>query len=129
MVERFYLKSKDIGEGASLIGELIRLKKGEYRFRYLLHGDRFSDWFVQIPGFRDIHRTYESQEVKRYIIHRIVPVEGTWAAAAIMSQHGLRAYDEWDILVTLADQHEQYQLDKQPLCDSHELFYLYKERN
>ena len=125
MAEKYYLKSKDVGEGAYLIGELVRLAKGEYRFRYMLPGDRFPDWYVQIPGFRDTRRIYETQEVKRYIIHRIVPDEGTWAARVIMAQNGITAYDEWDILVALIDQHALYQFGSQPLSDSHELFYFY----
>ena len=125
MAEQYFLKTKDIGEGARLIGELTRLTKGEYRFQYTISGDRFTDWYVQIPGFRDIHRIYETQEVKRYILRRIVPAEGSWAAEVMMTQNGITTYDEWDILVSLIDQHEQYRLDSQPLCDSHELFYFY----
>ena len=127
MVERYYLMSKDLGDGPHLIGELSRLRKDEYQFRYMISADQFPQWFMQIPRFWDIRRTYETEEVMWLIINRLVPSEGSWAADALMQQNGIEQYDEWDLLESLIEQYEQYQLDTQPLCDSHQLFYFYKQ--
>ena len=110
-----------------MIGEIQRPQKGEYQFRYLIRGERFPEWFLQIPGMRDIRRTYGTRETLAYIIYRIVPEEGSWAAGALMGCHGLEVYDAWAILESLIAQHMRYGLDAQPFCDSHQIFYFYPE--
>ena len=127
MADRYYLLSKDTGDGPSLIGELRRLRRGDYQFRYMIRGDRFPEWYLQIPGLRDIHQLYGSRESKMCILHRVVPEEESWAADVMMKQHAFHAYDEWDMLEALIVQHGRYENDPLPLCDSHKIFYFYKE--
>ena len=125
MAEKYYLMSKDTGNGPYLMGELKRLGKGEYQFRYLINGGRFPQWFMQIPRLGEISRVYGTQEALYYIIHRLVPEKGSWEAGILMKQNGVAKYDEWDLLESLVASHEQYKVGKPPLCDSHQLFYLY----
>ena len=127
MADRYYLMSKDIGDGPYLIGELTRPESGEYRFRYLIDGSAFPAWFMQLPGLRDISKTYGTRETVHLIIYRIVPQEHSWEAGILMRQVGVSDYDEWDLLEFLIKQHERYRADSTPLCDSHQLFYLYSE--
>ena len=129
MADRYYLLSKDTGGGPSLIGELRRLRRGDYQFRYMLRGDRFPEWYLQIPGLRDIHQLYGSREARRFILHRVVPEEESWAADVLMQQHAIKGYDEWDMLEALIVQHAQYEneSDPLPLCDSNQIFYFYRE--
>ncbi|MCL1912553.1 MAG: hypothetical protein FWG10_01390 [Eubacteriaceae bacterium] len=125
MAEKYYLMSKDTGNGPCLMGELQRLGKGEYQFRYLVEGGMFPEWFMQIPGMGDISRVYSTKEALYYIINRLVPEEGSWEAGVLMGQNGIAEFDEWDLLESLVAMHGQYQAGKPPLCDSHQLFYFY----
>ena len=127
MADKYYLMSKDIGDGPYLIGEMLRLEPGEYRFRYLINGNRFPQWFMQMPGLRDISKTYGSRETLHMIIYRLVPQENSWEAGILMRQNGISEYDEWELLESLIEQHEYYKAHPAPLCDSHQLFYLYTE--
>ena len=127
MADSYYLLSKDTGDGPYLLGILMRLGEDEYEFKYLIKGDRFPHWFMQIPRLGDISRVYKTQEVLHYIIYRVVPEDDEWAAEVIMKNNGLRYYDEWTILELLINQHAQHMPHEQPLCDSHQLFYFYSE--
>jgi hypothetical protein len=127
MLNKYYLLSKDIGDGPYLLGELVRLSRGEYSFRYMIKGNRFPEWFMEIPEMRDMGRIYDTEEVKNFIIHRITPRESTWLANELMKQNGITIYDEWDILESQMETHDKYKVDKYPLSDSHEHFYFYPE--
>ena len=105
----------------------MRVGVGDYKFRYMIKGTQFPEWFMQIPRLGDMQKVYDTREVLHYIIFRVVPEDGEWAADVIMKQYGLSKYDEWVILETLIEQHKRYKLDVQPLCDSHQLFYFYSE--
>ncbi|MCL2136681.1 MAG: hypothetical protein FWH40_04055 [Coriobacteriia bacterium] len=127
MAESYYLMSKDIGDGPYLLGKLSRIKKGEYQFRYMVNAPDFPYWFMQIPRLNDLDKTYQSQEVLSYIIYRIVPDQSEWASGILMQQNGISDYDEWELLVSLIEQHSQHSIDGQPFCDSNQLFYFYTE--
>ena len=125
MADTYYLMSKDTGDGPHLIGALKQLRKGDYQFRYMIRGDRFPAWFLQIPGFRDVSRIYGTQEVTRWIMNRLVPVEGAWAADIVMKQNNIKKYDPWALLESLVAQYARCGISDMPLCDSHQLFYFY----
>ena len=127
MAKRYYLLSKDIGDGPYLIGELSHPDYGEYQFRYMIDGERFPRWFMQLPRMRDTKKVYGTRETLHLIIYRIVPQEGTWEAGILLNQFPDTHYDEWDLLELLLEQHERYRADDSPMCDSHQLFYFYKE--
>ena len=127
MADRYYLMSKDTGEGPYLIGELTRLRKDEYQFKYSIKGTEFPRWFMRIPRMGDIGKTYGTQEVLYYILYRIVPEEGEWAADVLMEQNNMQSYNEWELLESLINQHLLHKVDTQPFCDSHQLFYFYPE--
>ncbi|MCL2631848.1 MAG: hypothetical protein FWD45_01995 [Coriobacteriia bacterium] len=127
MSDKYYLMSKDIGDGPYLIGELTRTANSEYQFRYLIKGSRFPHWFMQIPRMNEIDKTYQTREVLGYILYRVVPEEDEWAADVLMQQNNITSYDEWTILESLIAQHERYRTDNSPLSDSQQLFYFYKE--
>jgi len=127
MADRYYLLSKDVGDGAYLLGELARIAKGEYRFNYMINGTDFPQWFMQIPGMSDLEKTYETEEVKDRIIHRVTPRFGSTNALDMMAQNGLHEYDEWDLLESQISLHEKYRTDRYPLSDSHQIFYFYSE--
>jgi len=127
MADRYYLLSKDTGDGPYLLGNLARVSKGEYVFNYMIAGDKFPEWFMQIPGMPDTAKTYETQEVKEKIIHRVTPREGTFNAEGMMAQNGVPEYDEWDLLESQIAHHERLRTDKFPLSDSHQIFYFYAE--
>jgi len=57
-MEKYFLLSKDIGDGPYLLGELTRLSKGEYEFTYMIKGGEFPEWFMSIPGMETIAKTY-----------------------------------------------------------------------
>ncbi|MCL2044965.1 MAG: hypothetical protein FWG88_01080 [Oscillospiraceae bacterium] len=127
MPDKYYLMSKDTGSGPHLIGQLSRLGKGEYEFKYLINATAFPHWFMQIPRLPDITKTYRSQEVLYYILYRVVPESDEWAAEVLMNEYGLKNYDEWTILELLINQHLIDKMDGQPLSDSQQLFYFYSE--
>ena len=127
MADRYYLLSKDIGDGPYLMGLLTRPNKGEYQFRYMISGTDFPEWFMEIPHMEDIDKTYGTQFVQHLILYRMVPAEGTWGADILMKQSGVSEYDEWEMLESLIVQHELYKINDAPLCDSHQLFYFYEE--
>lgn len=127
MAEKYYLLSKDTGDGPYLIGELERLDRREYRFRYLIKGDVFPEWFMYIPGMGSVGYPYQSRTALQHIIHRLVPEGGSWAAGLLMRQCGVGEYDEWELMVALIEQHKLHSADGIPLGDSHQLFYLYEE--
>lgn len=126
-VDKYYLLSKDIGDGPYLMGDLSRLAKGVYTFKYMIKGDKFPEWFMSIPGMEIIDKLYETEEVKNKIIHRVTPREGTWLATQLMIQNKVPVYDEWNLLESQMAVHERLKIDKYPLSDSHEIFYFYKE--
>jgi hypothetical protein len=125
--DKYYLLSKDTGNGPYLIGELKRISESEYQFKYMIKGDNFPEWFMHIPGMDDINKLYETEEVKNKIIHRVTPRKGSVNAIDMMKQNGLDVYDEWDLLESQMVLHEQYKADKFPLSDSHKIFYFYPE--
>ena len=127
MPNKYYLLSKDTGDGAHLIGELERIVKGEYRFSYLISGAVFPEWFMQIPGMPDMGKVYGTDEVKEKIIHRVTPRSGSKNALDMMAQNCVPEYDEWDLLESQMRLHEKYKTDRYPLSDSHQIFYFYPE--
>ena len=127
MADRYYLLSKDTGEGAHLLGELVRVAKGEYRFSYMICGDAFPEWFMKIPGMPDLTRIYDSDAVKECIIHRVTPRAGTVNASDMMVQNGLGEYDEWELLESQIKLYDKLKTDRYPLSDSHQIFYFYSE--
>jgi len=82
---------------------------------------------MQIPGMANLHKSYETKEVKDKIIHRVTPREGTVNAADMMKQNEVLEYNEWDLLKSQMELHEKYKTDKFPLSDSHQIFYFYPE--
>ena len=126
MAERYYLLSKDTGDGPHLMGEMTRLAQGEYEFKYLIKGTKFPYWFMQIPRMPEIEKTYKTLEVLHYIIYRVVPESDGWAAEVLMKENGILDFDEWILLELLLEQHSVHMDDSQPLCDSHQLFYFYE---
>lgn len=127
MADRYYLLSKDTGEGPHLMGELTRVSKGEYSFRYMISGEEFPEWFMKIPGMSDLRKIYGTEEVKDKIIHRVTPREGTKNALGMMEQNGVPEYDEWVLLESQMALHDSLRTDKYPLSDSHQIFYFYPE--
>ena len=127
MADKYYLLSKDVGDGPYLIGELSKHANNQYGFKYLIKGEKFPKWFMQLPRMASIKKTYSSNETLYYLIFRIVPEEESWQASILMKQFDLDAYDPWTILESLIEQHEQINPDEAPLCDSHQFFYIYKE--
>ena len=125
--DKYYLLSKDVGDGPYLMGELKRLSKNEYQFQYLIKGDKFPEWFMKIPGMDDLTKVYETKEVKDKIIHRVTPREGTFHAIGMMKQNNVSKYDEWILLESQMALHEKYKTDKFPMSDSHQIFYFYPE--
>jgi len=57
MTNKFYILSKDLGDGPHLMGVLERLDGLTYTFKYLLKGEPTEEqWFLKIPGFNDIYQ-------------------------------------------------------------------------
>jgi len=127
IMEKYFLLSKDIGDGPYLLGELVRLSKGEYEFRYMIKGDKFPQWFMAIPGMEDIAKTYGTDEVKDRIIHQVTPRRSTWLAGQLMKQNNVPEYDEWELLESQLALYDKRKTDKYPLGNSHQNFYFYKE--
>ena len=125
--DRYFLLSKDTGQGAYLIGLLTRTAKGEYTFEYMINKPEFPEWFMKIPGMDDLNKVYNTDEVKKLIIHRVTPREGTFLASILMKEHNVSVYDEWDLLELQMSIHNKYKPDIFPLSDSHQIFYFYED--
>jgi hypothetical protein len=125
MIEKYYLLSKDTGQGPNLIGLLERIDKDVYSFKYMIKGEKFPEWFMKIPGLDDINATYGTEDVKKNIIYRVTPRQGTELAVRLMKQNDVPVYDEWDLLRSQIAVHDKYKSDIFPLSDSHQIFYFY----
>ena len=127
MRDRYYLCSKDIGDGPYLLGELTRDGDREYSFRYMIKGSKFPEWFMSIPGMENVDEVYGTEKVLDCIIHRVTPREGTTNAGILMRYNNVPVYDEWDLLESQMAAYDRCKKTKFPLSDSHELFYFYSE--
>ncbi|MDR0920154.1 MAG: hypothetical protein LBM93_13065 [Oscillospiraceae bacterium] len=125
MADKYYIISKDIGDGGHLMGLLERLGYDEYSFKYLIKGDTFPYWFMEIPNLSDIHKVYGTDEVKRHILARMVHDEGTLASKWMMEQNGITKYNYWDIFES--QMRVYIPNDKYPFHDSHKIMYFYQE--
>ena len=125
-MEKYYLLSKDTGQGPYLIGVLQRAEKKQYVFKYMINRQEFPEWFMKIPGFDDLNTIYGTEAVKEHIIHRVTPKEGTKLALLLMNQNKVPVYDEWDLLQSQIEMYDKVKSDIFPLSDSHQIFYFYE---
>ena len=128
MTNKFYILSKDLGDGPHLIGILERLDDSTYTFRYLLKEEPTEkQWFLKIPGFNDINRIYTGDKVKDGIIHRMVPEEDHMFINSFLEQESMSVYDEWELLNKLWERWDSvHKVTKYPYHDMKERVYLYK---
>jgi len=127
MGDRYYLLSKDVGDGPYLIGELCREGADDYSFRYMIDRPEFPQWFMEIPGMSGIRRTYGTDEVLQCVLHRVVPNAGTRLAQIYKEDLGLESDHPWEMLEALIKRWEGVRTTKYPLSDSHDKFFFYEE--
>ncbi|MCL1802823.1 MAG: hypothetical protein FWG30_04170 [Eubacteriaceae bacterium] len=127
MANKYFLMSKDIGNGPLAIGELERIGIRKYRFSYSADKGDQHTWLTLIPGLDSNSPGYSNRKVKKSIFGRLIPKKGTWRAKKLSEQFGIAKYNEWDLLECLINQHEALGYSDLPLCDSHQIFYIYKQ--
>jgi len=128
MVNKFYILSKDLGDGPHLIGILERLENSEYTFKYLIEKEPSEEmWFLKIPGFNDIGKIYTGDKVKDGIIHRMIPEKDHMFIEGFLNQEDMKEYDEWVLLNKLWERWERtHKVTKYPYHDMKERVFLYK---
>ena len=134
MAEKYYLLSKDVGDGPYYIGDLERLSKGRYRFKYAFSGERFPKWFMHIPNLDNINKEYTDEEVVHGILDRIAFEPTHMFVRSFMDSYGFKDvatedYDQWDALVALCEEHKRAHpvWDIWPKHDCKQLLYFYEE--
>ena len=94
-MRKLYVCSKDIGNGAHLIGVLSE-NDGKYQFEYRFNGV-FPRKYLKIREFPDISRVYYDEEARPFV-ERLLPERDHWLIDKILDLPGLEEYDEWELL-------------------------------
>jgi len=125
-MESFYLLTKDLGFGPSLIGILRKSAKNKYEFKYLFSGKQFPEYHFIIDGMPDPNKVYKGEEVYSSIISWFVPMPQTPEASFLESEFGekISLDNQWEFLEKL------YNLNKEHcriLQHPREKYFFYSE--
>ena len=133
MAEKYYLLSKNCGDGPYFIGVLERLSKGRYRFKYAFSGEMFPRFFMRIPGLDDPNLEYFDDDVVHGILERVVFEPTHMFIRLFMDTYGLgnisiEEYDPWDALTAMCEDWKKTHPadDIWPMRDCRQLLYFYE---
>jgi hypothetical protein len=98
-------------------------------FSYVFHnGNTFPRYFMRIPGLNDTGGIYTGADA-RGVIRRLVPGRDHMLINEFLEDFGVPEYNEWDLLDSMWEKYRPrpWYDGEQPLHDSHEMVYFYKE--
>ena len=118
----YFLMTKDLGNGPHLLGVLRRTDVG-YEFEYAADIPKE----FEIPGLLISHNKHYDDNVKNYILHRVVPESTHMFIKEFLQQENMQEYDEWELLNRLWERfRKNNKQTKYPLHDRKQRVYFYK---
>jgi len=95
-MEVMYLMKSDKNGNKVLIGELAKTGD-EYTFKYTPEKIDKPEGFFKVPTFKDVDRVYTSDKLFLFFANRLYD-RGRPDLPQLLERHGLRDYDEWELL-------------------------------
>lgn len=95
MKKFLYVTSKALEGIPRLIG-ILSENNGRYTFEYKL-GGKLQEWFLRIDEFPDLTRTYDGEEVEKFI-YRLIPPKDNIYIPEFLKTYNLPCYDVWEFL-------------------------------
>lgn len=121
----FYLLTKDLGFGPSLIG-ILDCSVDNSSFKYLFGGKDFPEYHFMINGLSDPLKEYKNEEVNKYILSWLIPDKGSKESYYFESYFGDNFVNKskCEFLDVLYDFYISKDIH---IHHPRETFYLYKE--